>query len=72
MLIFLNLDEYIRSTYLGYVKDFFLYFVKIVKIIYGEIFLFYNVYVFCYFVDDVENFGIILNEIFGFFFENYF
>lgn len=50
-------------AYVGYAKDLLLYFVKNVRMVYGETFSSYNVHAVCHLADDVNNFGTTLNEI---------
>lgn len=72
MLILFDFRDVFRNYYLNYVKELFEYFVKKVFQIYGEIFIIYNIYFFVYISDDVKNYGVLLNELSVFRFENYF
>lgn len=63
MFIFLEFDEDFRYDYILYVREFLKYFVKILEMVYGDIFVFYNIYFLIYIVDDVEYYGVFLNEL---------
>lgn len=63
MFIFLEFDEDFRYDYILYVRELLKYFVKILEMVYGDIFVFYNIYFLIYIVDDVEYYGVFLNEL---------
>lgn len=71
MSILLDSRDASRNHYLNYAKELLEYFVKKAPQIYGETFTTYNIHSLVHISDDVKNYGVSLNELSAFRFENY-
>lgn len=71
MSILLDSRDASRNYYLNYAKELLEYFVKKAPHIYGETFTTYNIHSLVHISDDVKNYGVSLNELGAFRFENY-
>jgi hypothetical protein len=66
-----NDNDTFRNSLLDYAANLLLAFVRNCRIIFGDCFLSYNVHSAIHIVDDVRHFGVSLNDLGGFSFENY-
>lgn len=71
MSILLESDEDFRNEHLSYARELLKYFVKTSEMVYGDTFVSYNIHSLIHIADDVEYYGVSLNELSAFQFENH-
>lgn len=71
MSILLESDEDFRHDHISYARELLKYFVKTSEMVYGDTFVSYNIHSLIHIADDVEHYGVSLNELSAFQFENH-